>query len=143
MTRKGKDIEIISVSLPKKTVDEVDAVIAELGYPSRSELVRDAIRALIKSKEELDKLEGQIEGVLTILYDHRASQEVSNIRHDNMHIFRSFMHSDFSNETCRVGDKGCMCCEVLMFSGDADTVREAYYKLRSIKHVVESTLFVA
>ena len=75
MTKKGKDTEIISVSLPTSTAMEMDGLVGEMGYPSRSELVRDAVRALIKSKLDMESLEGTIEGVMIILYDHKAAQD--------------------------------------------------------------------
>ncbi len=143
MTRKGKDLEIVSVSLPGGTVREMDRCVVEVGYPSRSELVRDAVKGLLRSKVELESLRGHIEGALILLYDHEAEVAVSDIRHEYMHVFTSFMHSDI---TCRPGPGGPrprMCCEVLMFSGDAAQVREAHNRLKGIKHVAEIMVFVA
>lgn len=143
MTRKGKDLEIVSVSLPQGTVKDVDRAVADIGYPSRSELVRDAIRGLLKSKSELDSLGGHIEGVIILIYDHGASKQVSDVRHEHMDIFMSFMHSDLRGRAPSGGGDGHKCCEVLMFSGDATEVREAYNQLRSVKSVEDATLYVA
>jgi hypothetical protein len=60
-----------------------------------------------------------------------------------MDIFSSFMHSDLSERASSKGGNGRMCCEVLMFSGDAAQVREAYNRLRSVKSVEDTLLFVA
>ena len=143
MTRKGKGTEIISISLPETTAKEVDDLVEEMGYPSRSELVRDAVRALIKSKMDLERLDGTVEGVMILLYDHRASQDVSDVRHANMHLFRSFMHSDFDASSCEVDERSCKCCEVLLFSGPAEDLRAAHNRFRTIKHVEESLVFLA
>lgn len=143
MTRKGKDTEIISVSLPESTAREMDRLVADAGYPSRSELVRDAVRGLIQSKLELANLEGTVEGVMILLYDHKASREVSDIRHANMHLIKSFMHTDFDDHSCSVHEKACKCCEVLMFSGDAQDVRRLHDAFRTTKHVEESLVFLA
>jgi metal-responsive CopG/Arc/MetJ family transcriptional regulator len=141
MTRKGKDTEIISVSLPESIATDMDKLVSDLGYPSRSEMVRDAVRALLKSKMDMDALEGTVEGVMIILYDHRASQSVSEIRHTSGNLFRSFMHSDF-NDHNSTDDSG-KCCEVLLFSGRAKDVRRVHNTFRTTKHVEESLVFLA
>ena len=143
MTRKGKDLEIVSVCLPQGTVKEVDRAVADVGYPSRSELVRDAIRGLLKSKSELDSLGGHIEGVIILIYDHGASKQVSDVRHAHMDIFISFMHSDLRGRAPTGGGDGHKCCEVLMFSGGASEVREAYNRLRSVRSVEGTTMYIA
>ena len=143
MTKKGKDTEIISVSLPGTTAREMDRMVEEKGYPSRSELVRDAVRGLIKADQRLADMEGTIEGVIILLYDHKASREVSDVRHANMHLIKSFMHTDFVDHTCPVHEDTCKCCEVLLFSGPAKDVRKVHDAFRTTKHVDESMVFLA
>lgn len=143
MTRKGKGTEIISVSLPEVTAREVDRMVEDKGYPSRSELVREAVRGLIAADRRLADLEGEVDGVMILLYDHRASREVSDVRHDNMHLIRSFIHTDFSDHSCSVHENACKCCEVLLFSGDAEEVRAVHDAFRTTKHVEESMIFLA
>ena len=143
MTKKGKDTEIISVSLPNGVASEMDRLVQELAYPSRSEFVREALRSFIRDKEGLDGREGVIEGVMILLYDHKASREVSEVRHESMHLFKSFMHTDFDDHTCPVHEDACRCCEVLMFSGDADELRTVHQRFRNIRHVEASLVFMA
>jgi CopG family nickel-responsive transcriptional regulator len=143
VTKKGKDTEIISVSLPGSTARELDRLVAEKGYPSRSELVREAVRGLIKADQSLNDQEGVVDGVMILLYDHKASREVSDVRHANMHIIKSFMHTDFADHTCSVHEDACKCCEVLMFSGDAAAVRRVHNSFRTTKHVEECLVFLA
>jgi len=143
MTRKGKGTEIISVSLPEGTARELDRMVAEGGYPSRSELVREAVRGLIKANQRMADLEGEVDGVMILLYDHKASREVGDIRHANMGLFKSFMHTDFADHSCSVHEDACKCCEVLLFSGDARQVRDVHDALRAVKHLEESLVFLA
>ena len=143
MTRKGKGTEIISVSLPEATAKAVDRLVTEMGYPSRSELVRDAVRGLIRGRSELANQQGKVEGVLILLYDHKAAREVSEVRHAHMHLFKSFMHTNFSEHTCNMHKDDNKCCEVLMFSGDAEEVSTVHNALRTTKHVEESLIFLA
>ena len=60
MTAKGKDIEILSFSLPKKIVTEIDELSQDVGYTTRSELIRDALRSFIRSKSDIDKIKGKV-----------------------------------------------------------------------------------
>lgn len=143
MTKKGKDTEIISISLPQGVAKEMDRLVVDLEYPSRSELVREALRDFIRSKKEMDGVEGDVDGVMILLYDHKASLVVSDIRHANMHLFKSFMHTDFEDHSCNIHDAACKCCEVLLFSGDAREVRRVHDRFRANKHVEESLLFLA
>lgn len=143
MTRKGKDTEIISISLPEGVATEVDRLVQDLEYPSRSELVREALRAFIRSNREVEGVEGDVDGVMILLYDHKAAREVGEVRHANMHLFKSFMHTDFEDHSCPVHEDACKCCEVLLFSGDARDVRRVHDRLRTTKHVEESLVFLA
>ena len=143
MTRKGKGTEIISISLPESTAREVDRMVEEKGYPSRSELVREAVRGLIRAGRLLADEEGAVDGVMILLYDHKASRDVNEVRHDNMHLFKSFIHTDFADHSCSVHENACKCCEVLLFSGPASDVRRVHDAFRTTKHVEESLVFLA
>ena len=138
MTSKSKDsdTQILSFSIPKSVSEKIEKLTEEVGYSNRSELIRDAIQLLFKSKLDIDQLTGNVEGVLITLYDHSAEVEVSRIRHGNMHIVKSFMHTDF-------GDKNKTCCDVLFYSGKAKDVKALAFNLEAVKNVTEVKLFVA
>lgn len=136
MAYKKEDTRVVSISLPKKILNELDDTIKDMGYSSRSEAIRDSLRDFFRDTKTLKEAEGTIEGVLTLIYHHNASNDVSNIRHRHMDIFKAFMHSDFQGGSCS-------CCEVMIFSGSAESVRKAYFNLRSIKGVEESNIFIA
>lgn len=135
MTTKGKNTEILSFSMPKRTARELEEHSREMGYPTRSEFIRDALREFLKEKVKIDGLKGTVEGVVTLLYDHDCASRVSKVRHRYTGIFRSFMHSDFNIDNCS-------CCEVLIFSGDANEVTKAYYDLKVIKGVEEARIHI-
>ena len=101
-----------------------------------SELIRDAIRTLIRSKSDLDKLQGKIEGVIVVLYQHSVDNKVSELRHKHMDLIKSFMHSDFR-------EKASKCCDTLIFSGDAERVRKIIYDFEAITNVEAVNIFIA
>lgn len=127
--------KIVSLSLPINILSDIDSAVSSVGYSSRSELVRDAVRAFLREKAEVAKLEGHINGVLMLVYHHNSAAQVSEVRHHHMGVFKSFMHADF--------DGGDDCCEVLMFCGEADDVKESYNRLSTIVGVKEARIFLA
>jgi len=131
-----KETEILSFSIPKKLGRDLEDLVKEIGYSNRSELIRDALRLFMKSKVDIDNLQGKVEGVLIALYDHSAEAEASDIRHNNMDIIKSFMHTDFNERTKT-------CCDVLFFSGKSANVKALAFSLETVKNVKEVNIFVA
>ncbi|MFH0816072.1 MAG: CopG family ribbon-helix-helix protein [Methanobacteriota archaeon] len=127
--------KVVSLSLPDSILGDIDRAVADIGYPSRSELVRDAVRSFLRERSEVAALSGHINGILILIYDHGCAARVSEVRHRHMGVFKSFMHADF--------DEGEDCCEVLMFCGEAAKVKESYDQLKTIVGVKETRLFLA
>ena len=130
MASKKSNNEIISFSASKELAKDIDKLTKEIGYSNRSELVRDSIRMLKKSKLEIDKIDGMAEGVIIILYDHSVETEVSGIRHNNMQNIKSYMHTDFN-------ERKKTCCDVLFISGKAKNIKKMLFDLETIKNVNE------
>ncbi|MBM4248452.1 MAG: CopG family ribbon-helix-helix protein [Euryarchaeota archaeon] len=136
MTSKRNGTEILSFSLPRELVRKLDATSRAIGYPTRSELIRDGVRLLLKNNERLERLVGISEGVIILIYDHAAEHGVSELRHGFTDIFRSYTHCDFEVKSTR-------CCEILVFRGAAERVRKAIDGLQSVKKVDEVQVFLA
>jgi len=132
----SKKPEIISFSATKELADDIEALTKDIGYSNRSELIRDSIRMLKKSKLDIEKMKGKVEGVIITLYNHSVEGEVSNIRHSNMELIKSFMHTDFNERTKT-------CCDVIFVSGQAKEVKGLVFDLGVVKNVNEVKLFVA
>jgi len=135
MKKNQSGTKIVSLSLPDKILADIDNAVENIGYTSRSELVRDAVRGFLREKSEVSKFEGHINGVLMLVYDHECAARVSEVRHKHMSVFKSFMHADF--------DGGDDCCEVLMFCGEAKDVRNSYNQLSTLVGVKEARIFLA
>ena len=132
----AKKPEIISFSATKELAMEIEALTKDIGYSNRSELIRDSIRMLKKSKLDIEKMKGKVEGVIITLYNHSAEMEVSDIRHGNMELIKSFMHTDFN-------ERPKTCCDVIFVSGQADEVKKLVFNLGVVKNVNEVKIFVA
>lgn len=135
MTKGLNGTRIVSMSLPDALLADMDVTARDMGYNSRSGLVRDAVRAFLRERAEVSKLEGHIDGIMLLVYDHCSAAKVSEVRHRHMSVFKSFMHADF--------DGGDECCEVLLFCGEAEEVRESHRQLSCLAGVKEARLFLA
>lgn len=136
MSSKRNGTEILSFSLPAELVRKLDALSTAIGYSTRSELIRDGVRLLLKENEKLDGMRGAAEGVIILLYDHAAENRVSELRHGFTDVFRSYTHCDFEVKSTR-------CCEILVFRGPADRVRKAIEGLQATRNVDEVQVFLA
>ena len=67
----------ISMSLPKKLLDDFDEVLKERGYQSRSKGIRDALQDYIVRHQWMNEMEGERIGIITIIYDYNYKKRGS------------------------------------------------------------------
>ena len=126
----------IGVSLPANLLEKFDRIIEERGYSSRSEGIRDAIRAYIVEYEWMRGETGDQIGTITYIYDHSQRglvNELMDIQHHYLDMIRSSTHIHLNEENC---------FEVIVLRGDAKRIRELAEKimaLRGVKHVKLTT----
>ncbi|MDD3804985.1 MAG: nickel-responsive transcriptional regulator NikR [bacterium] len=127
------DIVRFGVSLPRDLVETFDKHIDLKGYASRSEAIRDIMRAyLVEQKWETG--EGQVMGTVTIVYDHHTrelSRVLSDIQHHNHDaiVCTTHVHLDEHN-----------CLEVIVIRGMAKQVQHIANSLISIRGVIHGKL---
>ena len=114
----------------------LDEITREQGYSTRSELIRDGLRLLIRSRYDMDKMEGMVEGVIVVLYEHSADGQVSELRHLNMDIIKTYIHTDFK-------ERAEKCSAILIFSGPAERVRSVIHTIEAINKVEAVQVFIA
>ena len=93
----------ISISLPTKLLNEFDEIIAERGYASRSEAIRDAIRDYIIKHKWIHSLEGERAGTINVIYDHHMSdvtEKLTEIQHDYAEIIVATLHVHLDHDHC-------------------------------------------
>ncbi len=129
MTRpRGRQVDVLSFSLPEELASEVDRMMEEIGYQNRSEVIRDAIRVFLEKHEDIHLMEGTVEGVAMIIYGHRGEREIHSMLHENAGLFSSFLHLDF-------GENRQKCCDVVVFKGEATRLRKVFHSIESAPHV--------
>ena len=130
------DIIRFGVSIDQDLLENYDRLIAERGYATRSEALRDLIReALIQQKVEL-KSETDGLGSLTLVYDHHASNllgDMAGIQHDFHELILSVMHLHVSHDDC---------LEILALRGVVSEIVELANRLLSLKGIKNGKLFI-
>lgn len=124
------------VSIDQDLLENYDRLIAERGYATRSEALRDLIReALIQQKIEM-QTEINALGSLTLVYDHHArnlAQEMGAIQHDFHENILSVMHLHVSHDDC---------LEIIALRGVISEIAELSNRLLSLKGIKNGKLFL-
>lgn len=131
------DLLRFGVSIEDTLLENYDRLIAERGYATRSEALRDLIRdALVQAKLESAPKNTQVLGSLTLVYDHHAhdlADQMSALQHDSHDLVVSVTHVHVNHDDCM---------EVILLRGVADRVRQLADGLLSLKGVKHGKLFV-
>jgi len=126
----------IGVSLPSNLLNKFDGIIRGRGYSSRSEGIRDAIRAYIVEYEWMEREAGEEIGTVTYLYDHSQrglGDELTEVQHQFLDMIRTTTHVHLDEENC---------FEVVVMKGEGKRIKELaenVMSLRGVKHVKLTT----
>ena len=122
-----------SISLPQELLGSLDEKIAEHGYASRSEYVRDLIRGQIV--EDLWSIPTEkVIGVLTLIYDHHQRellQKIMDIQHnaDAEILCSTHVHINHHN-----------CIETVIIKGTPEQIENIANKIGGLKGINFSKL---
>ena len=125
---------VISVSMNKKILSEIDRVRDELGYSGRSEVLRAGARMLIEDGREKAKLSGRINSVLLLMHGPRAEDAISEIKHRFEDITKTQLHSHLGGEKC---------LELFILQGDSRRIKEMLRAFQASRKVDYLKLIVA
>ncbi|MBE0516812.1 MAG: nickel-responsive transcriptional regulator NikR [Methanophagales archaeon] len=119
----------IGVSLPSNLLNKFDTIIRGRGYSSRSEGIRDAIRAYIVEYEWMERETGEEVGTVTYIYDHNQrglGDELTEVQHHFIAMIKSSTHIHLDDENC---------FEIIVLQGDAKKIKGLAEKIMSLKGV--------
>ena len=117
-----------TVSLPKRLLDELDEGVTSRGYSSRSELVRDMLRARMV-EDAWGHDEAEVNGVLTIVYDHHRrglTDRLHRVQHSKyVHILcTQHLHLDHDH-----------CLETIVLRGTPGEIERMALEIGGLKGV--------
>lgn len=121
------------VSIEQDLIRKFDRFIEHAGYGTRSEAIRDLIRARLV-EEGIQDPKAPATGVLALVYDHHKrdlEDHLTALQHDHheLIIATTHVHLDHHN-----------CLEVILLKGSAGAIRDIGAALASFKGVKHSSL---
>ncbi len=127
------DLARLSVSLPAELLERLDAMVAERGLPSRSQLISELIRNALARYGE-SRSSAVLAGTVTLIY--RA--ESGRVRHALAQIQSSYVKELISSQHVLLEDDQSL--EVLLVQGPARRLRALCDDLRKVRGVQQIEL---
>ena len=121
------------VSLEEDLLTAFDAWRERRASPSRSEAIRDLIRAALV-EETTAKGEAQAVGTLSLVYDHHHSdlaQRLTELQHDVHDLIVTSLHIHLDHDNC---------LEVLVLRGRSDEISGLAQRILAVKGVKHGQL---
>ncbi len=117
------------VSLDRQLLDEFDRLTEEKGYATRSEAIRDLIRADLVEEEWAGNRETV--ATVTIVYDHHVrdlTEKLTEVQHRSQALIVSSLHVHLDHDHC---------LEVLVLRGKGAEIRKVADRMigtKGVKH---------
>lgn len=118
---------IVSVSIPRRLLEELDGSVERRGFASRSEVVRQAIRFFMAEYRSLDEVEGEVTATITIVYERAMKNEkMLSIQHKHEGLISTFLHAHVDEDNC---------LEVMVVRGSVEGVRKLIEAMKADEQV--------
>ena len=121
------------VSLEQNLLDSFDRLITRWDAPSRSEAIRDLIRARLV-EESLTSSSSEVVGTITVLYDHHkadVTRAMTDYQHSHIGIIITTVHIHLDEHNC---------LEVIVARSDASTLNDVARKIIHMKVVKQGAV---
>ena len=126
----------VGITLPHDLLRELDEVLQEMGYESRSKAIQDSVRALVSEHRWLREQKGRRVGVLAMIYDHEAKgldEALIDAQHKYADVIYSSMHVHLSERDC---------LEAIAVRGEAEEIRKLVQELKTKRGVKQVKLSI-
>jgi CopG family nickel-responsive transcriptional regulator len=126
----------VGVTFPPELLKDLDEIIDDIGYESRSKAIQDAVTSFVTEQKLLKKQKGKKAGVLVMVYDHDVKgleDELIEAQHHHRNVINSVLHVHLSEQEC---------LEAVAVKGEAEDIRKLAQELATRKGVkqVRSTI---
>ena len=120
-----------TISLDESLASAFDELIAERGYSTRSEAVRDILRSHLQINEQKRNRKGSCVAALSYVYNHHErelAERLTSIQHAHHDLTISTMHAHLNHEEC---------LETVLLKGPVGQVRQFAEEMiaeRGVRH---------
>ena len=123
------DLSRVTMTVPTPLLDDLDDVVGDWDYDSRSAAMRDALRSLVTEYRTENALAGTQRGSVVVQYDHHAddvTETLTALQHEFAETIIAVQHVHLSHD---------ICMETLAVDGTGDAIRTLSNRLRSLSGV--------
>ncbi|MEM0201104.1 MAG: hypothetical protein QXD23_01745 [Candidatus Micrarchaeaceae archaeon] len=118
-------MEILSISIDKKTMEKLTDTQNLLGFKSRSKLLRTAIMNIMDEYKELNTASGNIECIFVITYLEKERNHTLDI----IHKFQNVIKTEIHHHSYGMG------VEIIIINSDAKIAKDMFSTLKKNKCV--------
>ena len=117
-------MKIVSISLPERTIEDIEYLKDNIGFSGRSEIVRAGIRSLIENQKVFSDLTGQINPILLIKHNTPSEWSFTSTVHKYDDIITTHIHNRLEKNNC---------LEILILKGDTARIQDMFNDLQTNK----------
>jgi len=129
----GKMIRV-SMSLPKKLLDEFDEVLRDMNYRSRSKGIRDALNDYIIRRKWIEEMDGERIGIISVIYNRYSPNVLENLS-DIEYNFKEYISS-----VLKIYLDRNQCLEVMIVRGNIEYLKDLSEKIMKLKDIEHTKL---
>jgi len=118
-------MEIISVSMDREQLGQLDKIQQKLGFKSRSKLLRATIDSMMNEYDVLDSRRGHTDAVFTVTHSSVGTDSLSRLLTEFEDVIMTEIHQHHKS----------LCLRVLIACGDAKRIKELFSHLKRRKGI--------
>lgn len=105
---------IVSISLSKDLLDDLNKLRKRLGFTGRSEIIRASVRTMLSEEKKKEDLIGDIHALFLVTHDEKSDDEINNMRHTYDKLITTHLHNKIDRDRC---------LEIFVLKGNANQIR--------------------
>ena len=113
---------VVSISLSKPMIAEIDRLRGVMGFSGRSETIRAGIRSFAAEQKQTSEMTGGVHAILLVLHRDKFDGVVAGLREGYEDLITMHLHSKIE------GDK---CMDLFVVAGEAPRVSEITRRFRT------------
>ena len=106
---------IVSISLSKDLLDDLNKLRKRLGFTGRSEIIRASVRTMLSEEKKKEDLIGDIHALFLVTHDEKSDDEINNMRHTYDKLITTHLHNKIDRDRC---------LEIFVLKGNANRIRD-------------------
>jgi|SRR5690242_18708689 CopG family transcriptional regulator, nickel-responsive regulator len=126
-------LTIVSISLNKNILAQMDKIRKSRGFSGRSEIVRAGIRALLSEERERNNITGFIHALFLAMHDEKSDEQVTELRHAFDKLITTHLHNKVDTDRC---------LEIFLLRGNANDITDMAKRFQANKNMHNVKLIV-